>query len=203
MGKVPSGRGRRTTDAHPTNEDHQRVAKYRRAIALLETPTAEHPGHPTLEIERKFLVDADNIPANLAGYPHNHIRQGYIAADGNSVVRLRQKGETCYITVKSGHGLARNENEGVIPRKTFDALWPTTGNRRLEKVRYAIPGPHGLTFELDPYGGQLTGLTTVEVEFESVEAAKSFVPPRWFGRDVTDDSGFSNYRLAIDGLPPV
>lgn len=42
---------------------------------------------------------------------------------------------------------------------------------------------------------------TVEVEFESLSKAKSFVPPVWFGTEVTSDNRYGNFRLAIDGLP--
>lgn len=154
-----------------------------------------------LEIERKFLVEANDLPVGLTTFPHQPIRQGYIVYDGTTGVRLRLKGETCFITVKSGQGMARQENEGLIPRETFDALWPTTEGRRLEKVRYDIPGPDDLTFELDIYEGDLSGLITVEAEFDSIEAAERFVPPAWFGRDVTEDGRFNNSALATDGLP--
>ena len=36
----------------------------------------------------------------------------------------------------------------------------------------------------------------VEVEFESVEQANSFVPPEWFGDDVTNDKRYHNSYLS-------
>jgi CYTH domain-containing protein len=51
------------------------------------------------------------------------------------------------------------------------------------------------------YSGALTGLMVAEVEFPSEEAARAFVPPAWFGREVTNDSRYKNRRLATEGLP--
>jgi CYTH domain-containing protein len=44
--------------------------------------------------------------------------------------------------------------------------------------------------------GHLAGFNYVEVEFSDVEAAKAFVPPVWFGREVTEDARFSYGTLA-------
>jgi CYTH domain-containing protein len=53
-----------------------------------------------------------------------------------------------------------------------------------------------LVAELDVYSGPLTGLSVVEVEFPSVAIMNSFIPPAWFGRDVTQDKFISNSFLA-------
>ncbi len=39
--------------------------------------------------------------------------------------------------------------------------------------------------ELDRYEGRLAGLAVVEVEFPDREAAERFVPPAWFGDELT------------------
>jgi CYTH domain-containing protein len=58
-----------------------------------------------------------------------------------------------------------------------------------------------LRIELDVYHGRLNGLHTAEVEFDSSAGAEAFEPPDWFGREVTDEPGFKNKRLATEGLP--
>jgi len=35
-----------------------------------------------------------------------------------------------------------------------------------------------------------------EVEFSSVEEAEAFIPPSWFGRDVTFSGEYQNSRLS-------
>lgn len=152
-----------------------------------------------VEIERKFLVSS--LP-RLQDLESVQVRQGYLTSVADSVeIRLRQRDEDCFMTLKSGDGLKRVEYEIGIDRSQFDALWPATGGRRIEKTRYLGCLEDQRVFELDVFSGDLTPLVLVEVEFDSVEAAKDFAPPAWFGNDVTDDKNFKNKALAMSGLP--
>jgi len=152
-----------------------------------------------LEIERKFLVET--LPGELDAYPHESIVQGYVtsARDGNEV-RLRQKGEKLFLTIKSGGGVVRQEGEIAIACDQFEALWPFTGGRVVEKVRYRIECAGG-TIELDVYAGQLEGLITAEVEFGSEEESSAFILPDWFGVEVSEDRRYKNESLALNGAP--
>ncbi len=151
------------------------------------------------EIERKFLVAA--LPPGLEGVPRRAIRQGYLAlAEDGTAVRLRHADDGFFLTLKQGVGLRRREVEVALTQAQFEALWPLTEGRRLEKIRYEILH-EGHTLELDRYGGALASLATVEVEFASVAESAAFAPPAWFGPEVTDDVRYSNYRLAVGGLP--
>jgi CYTH domain-containing protein len=40
-----------------------------------------------------------------------------------------------------------------------------------------------------------------EVEFSSIEAAESFIPPEWFREEITHDKSFKNQSLARYGNP--
>ena len=77
----------------------------------------------------------------------------------------------------------------------FDALWPATEGKRLEKTRYDIPLGNRVV-EIDVYGGRHNGLVVAEVEFDDEESAKNFQPPDWLGDDVTGDPRYSNQLLA-------
>jgi hypothetical protein len=79
-------------------------------------------------------------------------------------------------------------------------MWGATSGKRLEKTRYNIPCG-GLTIELDIYGGDLEGYTSVEVEFHNQDERDKFTPPEWFGREITDDLQYKNQSLAVYGLP--
>jgi adenylate cyclase len=114
---------------------------------------------------------------------------------------VRRRAGQAVLTVKSGGGRARVEEEIEIEPECFERLWPLTERRRIEKARYEIPGDGGLTIELDVYGGALTGLVIAEVEFASEDDADAFVAPAWFGPEVTDDERYKNQRLARDGVP--
>jgi adenylate cyclase len=150
------------------------------------------------EIERKFLVSA--IPPEAG--QGTHILQGYLPLTSDEAeVRVRRKGDATVLTVKHGHGLDRGEEEVSISAETFDALWPLTEGRRIEKRRYEIQHA-GATIELDVFDGQLEGLLIAEVEFDSIEESERFSPPGWLERDVTDDPAYSNRALAERGAPP-
>jgi CYTH domain-containing protein len=148
------------------------------------------------EIERKFLVR--QAPPH-AGTP-TVIRQGYLAIGPDAEVRVRNAGGFATLTVKSGSGLARTETEVPLTAEQFDVLWPATEGRRIEKRRSVVP-VGGLSAQLDHYHKDLEGLAVVEVEFASVDAARRFVAPAWFGREVTDDAGYKNASLAERGAP--
>ena len=147
------------------------------------------------EIERKFLVK--KLPDNLKQYPFEKIRQGYIYINPDgSEERLRSKGGRLYRTHKSGGFEIREEKEIEISKKEFEADWPKTANRVIEKTRYYIPFKN-IKIELDIYIGKLDGLVVVEVEFDSEEQSRSFNPPDWFDMEVTNDANFKNKNLSI------
>ena len=155
-----------------------------------------------MEIERKFLVPT--LPDDLARHPSAAIDQGYLASTPEGVeVRVRRKGGACFLTVKHGPGLSRIEVELPMSSEQFEQLWPLTAGRRLRKIRYGLPGPGGLMFELDVYADALAGLQTVDVEFPDEAAAHAFAPPDWFGREVGGEPEYRNERLSRCGLPPV
>lgn len=146
-----------------------------------------------MEIERQFLVD------RLPQLPEKYelLRQGYVALLPE--IRIRQIGDSHFqLTVKRGAGLVREEWETEISRQEFDHLADRLcpGTCMIEKRRYKIPLAGGLVAELHVHAGHLTGFNYVEVEFSDVEAAKVFVPPVWFGREVTEDARFSYGTLA-------
>ena len=155
--------------------------------------------HPDYEIERAFIVHQP--PADYQHHPWNEIEQGYYTDPGSGTfTRVRRKGAKYIQTVKKGSGLVRQETERETTQEEFYTTWPMTEGWRLEKVRYELPyGTY--TIELDIYKGSLHPLITAEVEFESVEASRTFTPPSWMGKEVTEDRRYTNAHLAKHGLP--
>ncbi len=151
------------------------------------------------EIERKFLVR--EFPKNIEDYPYEEISQGYLAvSDDGTEIRLRQTGQVYLLTVKSGKGIRRHENEIGLSREQFERLWPMTEGKRIEKKRHSITMGR-FTIELDIYHATLEGLKTAEVEFKTQDEADSFTPPSWLDKDVTLDERYKNKNLAQYGLP--
>lgn len=150
-----------------------------------------------MEIERKFLVAA--APAGT--FAESTIRQGYVAiAQDGGEVRVRDRDGECTLTVKQGTGVVREEHETPISAELFAALWPATGGRRVEKRRLLVPLGE-LTAEVDVFAGALEGLVLAEVEFPDAGAAAGFVPPAWFGAEVSTDGRYKNQSLALHGIP--
>jgi adenylate cyclase len=111
------------------------------------------------------------------------------------------KARRAELTIKSGGGRVRVEEEFQIDERRSASLWPLSEGRRVSKTRYRLPGGGGLTIEVDVYTGDLSGLVTAEVEFSSEAASDEFEPPDWFGRELTEDHRYSNRSLAVDGRP--
>lgn len=151
-----------------------------------------------IEIERKFLVVSDAWRAGAEGLV---IRQGYICAHQDTVVRVRTFGADAFLTVKGGKtgesgnaGLVRAEFEYPIPlgdaAEILDAL---CRGPLIEKTRYTL---HHLSHEwvIDEFTGVNAGLTVAEVELASEDEAVALPP--WIGREVSSDPRFLNVNLA-------
>jgi CYTH domain-containing protein len=151
------------------------------------------------EIERKFLLQG--LPATLRLARGQAIKQGYLALDGDTEVRLRTGSKPPRLTIKSGRGEVRTEVELPVEGRDAAALWELTEGRRIEKTR-RVMRLGGVEAEVDQYDGDLAGLVVVEVEFPDEEAARAFAPPAWFGRELTGEPAYANRSLACDGLPP-
>ena len=153
-----------------------------------------------MEVERKFLLA--ERPDGLEGHPAQRLEQGYLAIDpAGAEVRIRRKDDKLLMTVKSGIGLVRAEEEFAVDPERFERLWPLTEGRQVVKTRYLVPLDGGLTAEVDDYEGALAGLLTAEVEFSDEASAHAFEPPAWMGEDVTGDKRYANRTLAVEGIP--
>jgi CYTH domain-containing protein len=155
----------------------------------------------TIETERKFILPEAPPSGQLgAGI---HLRQGYLAEEDTVEVRVRITPADATLTVKAGKGMSRTEVDVPIAIEQAEALWPHTVGRRIDKTRYRVALDDPLTHvaEVDLYAGALAGLCVVEVEFDSETEAAAFVPPGWFGRELTGQPGWSNAALARHGRP--
>lgn len=150
-----------------------------------------------MEIERKFLIDEPkDIPFKLEEHTGEYIQQGYLAVTGKIEIRLRQQGEKTTLTCKSIGGTIREEYEIQISEQQFQNLWPMTSDARIEKTRFVLPLEEDLEVELDVFAGRLTGLMIAEVEFTTEQRCRSFLPPSWFGQEVSNDPSYRCHALA-------
>lgn len=145
-----------------------------------------------MEIERKFLVK--DLPDNLSSYEQQHISQGYLST--NPVVRIRRSNDDYYLTYKGKGMMVREEYNLPLNEEAFLHMLPKIDGILIDKIRYLIPLDEKHTAELDIFQGALAPLRIVEVEFETEEDALAFVPPSWFGDDVTQSKKYHNSNLS-------
>lgn len=173
-------------------------------LKIETSDVVENPRH--FEIERKWLVNFSELLENLDSFPNKRLVAGYYRGENNEKIRIRQEGDK-YFTVTKGErtneGMVKDIGPGdiEITKEEFDRLWLGTEGKRLSKTRYFIP-VGDFTAELDVYDDfKKFDFYTIEVEFTSVDEGKKFIPPVWFGREVTNEKGYSSRSLASKGLP--
>lgn len=145
-----------------------------------------------MEIERKFLVK--HLPDNLDDYNNHIIEQGYL--NTNPVVRVRRQNDEYFLTYKGSGMLAREEYNLPLNKEAYEHLIKKADGNIISKTRYLIPLDNNLTIELDIFEAPFDNVIIAEVEFDSVEAAKSFRAPDWFGEDVTYNPAYHNSNMS-------
>ena len=144
------------------------------------------------EIERKFLLE--RLPGDLDSYAFHEIEQAYL--NTHPVVRIRRQDEEYILTYKGKGLMEREEYNLPLNQESYEHLKTKADGIVLSKRRYLIPCDI-YTIELDVFRKPYEGLYLAEVEFSSVEEAKAFVPPVWFGKEVTYSSAYHNSTLSL------
>ncbi|MBR4207936.1 MAG: CYTH domain-containing protein [Lachnospiraceae bacterium] len=146
-----------------------------------------------MEIEKKFLINT--LPAELEKYPFHHIEQGYLSTA--PVVRVRKQDDEYYLTYKGKGLLAREEYNLPLTKESYEHLKEKADGNIISKKRYLIPLEEtDLTIELDIFDPPFSPLCLAEVEFPDIESADRFIPPAWFGKDVTEDPAYHNSNMS-------
>lgn len=145
-----------------------------------------------MEIERKYLIR--QLPDHLENYPCRLIEQGYL--NTSPVIRIRRDNDRFELTYKSGGLMAREEYNLPLTQEAYLHLLPKIDGRLIRKRRYMIPLDKDLTVELDVFDADLAPLILAEVEFPDLPSAEAFVPPEWFGEDVTFSGEYHNSYLS-------
>lgn len=158
-----------------------------------------------MEIERKYLLK--ELPADLEQYPFHIIEQGYL--NTAPVVRIRKQDNEYYLTYKGGGMMAREEYNLPLNEESYEHMKHKIDGNLISKKRYLIPIENPtfqddfhydrtakLTIELDVFAPPFAPLIMVEVEFDSIEMANAFIPPTWFGEDVTLNREYHNSNMS-------
>ena len=149
-----------------------------------------------LEIERKFRVVSDDY--KTMAFSHSRIKQGYISSRQGVTVRVRQRGDCGFLTIKGPSldgGLSRYEFEKEISLDDANHLFALCEPGIIDKTRYLVKsGNH--TFEVDEFYGDNEGLVMAEVELS--DPREPFVKPDFIGPEVTGDYHFYNKQMLVN-----
>lgn len=166
------------------------------------------------EIERKFIISPsslEEIKGSLPLIEKRKITQAYLEITDECEVRIRKTEKNSQVsyecTVKTKldddkNGLVRGEVTEVITAEEFDEAMQKHIGNVINKTRLAF-ALDGNTLEVDVYQGDLKGLLSAEIEFNSTEASEKFETPAWLDLDheVTYRKDFKNQQLALHGIP--
>lgn len=152
---------------------------------------------PEVRIRESRLVEPDSA--------YEPVTVPAVDSEGRPVVvrRLAVKAE---IPTSTDGGVSRHEIEPEISEHEFTALWETTEDRRLRKVRVEymadLPdgGPRIITVDL--FQDELFGLMLGEIEFGDWKSSVAFETPGFLGYEVTHDKRYRNATLATATAPP-
>jgi CYTH domain-containing protein len=154
-----------------------------------------------MEIERKYAINY--LPGDLTQYRNKKMEQGYLC--NNPIIRIRKTDDNYLLTYKSKFGLEQDNNSSALinnevelplTEEAYQKLKTKIDGNMIYKTRYLVPLKEGLTAELDVFEDRLEGVKFTEVEFPDVESADAFIPPSWFGKELSSDKRFSNYYLS-------
>lgn len=142
-----------------------------------------------IEIERKFLVHADRLPADLP--EPDELEQGYLSTEPTVRVRVvtRPDGTRhAELTIKGKGLLTRPEFNYPLPPADAEALLGMCA-RTLRKRRRKMG-----RWDLDHFHDRTPHLWLAEIELH--DEREAFERPAWLGGEVTSDPAYSNSRLA-------
>lgn len=154
-----------------------------------------------LEIERKFLLDVNNIPYDFSKLTKSSIEQGYIIYKPE--IRVRSISDKDYfLTIKGDtkEPVQRDEIEFRISKEAYLTLMSRDDINKITKNRYVVNEENNV-YQIDVFEGELKGLACMEVEFNSREEAERFVAPEWAVKEITNDHRYRNSFLARNKIP--
>ncbi|WP_271405679.1 CYTH domain-containing protein [Tenacibaculum soleae] len=147
-----------------------------------------------VEIERKFLITSDEFKQKA--HQKNYIKQGFLNADKNRVVRVRIMNDLGFLTIKGASnktGTSRFEWEKKIDLQEAKELLNLCEKGIIEKYRYLV-NVSNHTYEIDEFLGENEGLLVAEIELNNEN--EHFIKPNWLGEEVTGNIKYYNSNLS-------
>ena len=152
-----------------------------------------------LENERKWLLsrkDCNKIMSGKKCISASSIEQVYL----NKQTRIRRRDYGIKLqfskTTKTGSGMSRQESTRMLTEEQYNKE-KEKGEYLIRKTRLEFKYDGDLVMELDLF--EDLDLILLEIEFDTVTQAESFVGDFSYQKEVTYDKSYKNYYLAKEG----
>jgi CYTH domain-containing protein len=153
-----------------------------------------------MDIERKWLFDGSVIiPYDVPYIKRGKYNQAYLSIYPEvRIWNQEDGGKISYKLCIKGKGtIERIEIERDLTKEEFEQLMDVGGLKEEDFIKkiiyvYDVNG-HILVINFTDIDRENTGFIYGEIEFLSVEKANAFIPPSWFGKEVTNDP---DYKMA-------
>ena len=141
---------------------------------------------------RTFLLT--EMPDPIGEEKPTQIKTGYISRSKDKKVVLGKRDNHHFLSITQSDGDCDGKYEISLSQKDFNTLWPSTAGYRLEKEIW-MTHEKGRPVIINRFAGHLSGLLTGEVLISPDEQRETFLPPSYFGEELSFDSRFSAENL--------
>lgn len=132
------------------------------------------------EIERKFYVK--EMP-DLSGITPLHYERYFLERGDGREIRISKVNDLYFYEDKSEvSALERTRSKKEISEEEFEKF-KQDASEAIIRERYNISSHPDIAIQI--YHGKFEGLVRAEVEFDSEDDAKAFIPPFWIGEEMT------------------
>jgi CYTH domain-containing protein len=145
------------------------------------------------EIERRWLLELTRLPS-FAGVRRREIEDKYVDGGRLRLRLIREQGVETTVKLGKKYGFVGMAPDNVVSIYLDEAEYNTLSllpGVIARKLRYTLAGG-----SIDIYEYPALSHAIFEVEFDSEEAAASFIPPEFVGEEITRKSNYSGYSLA-------
>ncbi len=152
-----------------------------------------------MAVARRFLIASSLTRLIRKERGSERVIEGHFPAQGGRQSHVRiDKGQCQLVLTALDNEVGGGEDRTDVPRSHAEALLEVApGTVTYERSRLRLRNHEALIDRFMTPGP----LDLVTVEFAARVDADTFLPPVWFGSEVTDDDSYSNRMMAIVGKP--
>ena len=148
-----------------------------------------------MEIERKFIVKT--LPDLSSIQPLKYERY-FVKLEEGYQERVQRRGDKYEFEIKKlvptvGNISHHEKTRRQITQEEFDRFKIGKENLGIIRNSYKISEHPDLSIKI--YHGRFEGLVRAEIEFQSEEEAKNYVPEEWMGEEITNSPLGMDSRL--------